>query len=93
MAEIYLNPESAVSWASEGNEAEGQAAITAAVDEEAQEAIKAATTLLQQMRPADMESNRYKVWQQPPSHLMAGWSSMNGLPCLLASREAKLPSP
>jgi hypothetical protein len=63
MAEIYLNPENNISWASEGGEADGSqsGAAAAAVDAETQEAIKAASTLLQQLRPADMESNKYKV--------------------------------
>jgi hypothetical protein len=62
MAEIYLNPENNISWASEGGEADGsQSGAAAAVDAETQEAIKAASTLLQQLRPADMESNKYKV--------------------------------
>lgn len=61
MAEIYLNPENDVSWASEGSEADGQPAAAATVDAEAQEAIKAASALLQQLRPAEMESNKYKV--------------------------------
>lgn len=61
MAEIYLNPENAVNWASEGSEGDGQAAMTAEVNVEAQEAIKAASMLLQQMRPDDMQSNKYKV--------------------------------
>jgi hypothetical protein len=62
MAEIYLNPENNISWASEGGEADGsQSSAAAAVDAETQEAIKAASTLLQQLRPADMESNKYKV--------------------------------
>jgi hypothetical protein len=59
MAEIYLNPENNISWASEGGEADGSQ--SGAADAETQEAIKAASTLLQQLRPADMESNKYKV--------------------------------
>uniref|UniRef100_A0A383W643 Uncharacterized protein n=1 Tax=Tetradesmus obliquus TaxID=3088 RepID=A0A383W643_TETOB len=62
MAEIYLNPENHISWASEGGEADGsQSGSAAAVDVDTQEAIRAAGTLLQQLRPADMESNKYKV--------------------------------
>jgi hypothetical protein len=71
MAEIYLNPENNISWASEGGEADGsQSGAAAAVDAETQEAIKAASTLLQQLRPADMESNKFKVCLQS---LQAAW--------------------
>ncbi|KAF6259487.1 intraflagellar transport protein [Scenedesmus sp. NREL 46B-D3] len=62
MAEIYLHPENNISWASAGGEADGsQPGAAGAVDAETQEAVKAASTLLQQLRPADMESNKYKV--------------------------------
>jgi hypothetical protein len=65
MAEIYLHPENNISWASEGGEAEGsQSGAAAAVDADTQEAIRAASTLLQQLRSADMESNKYKVGLQ-----------------------------
>lgn len=62
MAEIYLNPENDVSWASESGETEGsQPGAAGANGAETQEAVKAASTLLQQLRPADMESNKFKV--------------------------------
>ncbi len=62
MAEIYLNPDNDVSWASEGGEAD---AAPAAVDAETQDAIKAASTLLQQLKPAHMESSKFKVGTVP----------------------------
>ncbi len=49
-------------------------------DPEAAEAVRTATTLLHQLRPADMQSNRYKVPILPP------WSAMHSCWLLHACR-------
>lgn len=59
MAEVYLDPSAQVCWASEGG------AVDAAGndDADARSTADAARSLLQQLRPADMESSKYKVRQ------------------------------
>lgn len=57
MAEIYLNPDNDISWAG----AEGEADTAPTSDSDTREAINAAATLLQQLKPSDMQSSRYKV--------------------------------
>lgn len=57
MAEIYLNPESDVNWAtdSESDVSHQQA------DGDARESVRAAGTLLKQLKAADMQSSKFKV--------------------------------
>lgn len=57
MAEIYLNPESDVNWAtdSDADVSPHQA------DGDARESVRAAGTLLRQLKASDMQSSKYKV--------------------------------
>lgn len=68
MAEIYINPEHDISWFDADGDGVGVASgAGAAADAQpggaAHEAVQAASKLLQQLRPSDMQSSRYKVWQ------------------------------
>jgi hypothetical protein len=56
MAEIYLNPESDVNWATD-NEAD----VTPRPDGDSRESVQAAGTLLKQLKTSDMQSSKYKV--------------------------------
>lgn len=56
MAEIYLNPESDVNWATD-NEADA----TPQPDGGSRESVQAAGTLLKQLKTSDMQSSKYKV--------------------------------
>jgi tetratricopeptide repeat protein 21B len=64
MAEVYLNPENDVAWTAdeaEGDQRGGNSGSGMATAAETAETIKAASTLLQQLKPEDLESNKCKV--------------------------------
>ena len=63
MAEVYLNPENDVAWTADDAEEDqrGSSGGGMATAAETAETIKAASTLLQQLRPEDLESNKCKV--------------------------------
>lgn len=56
MAGIYLNPESDVNWATDS-----EADVTPQADGDARESVRAAGTLLKQLKASDMQSSKYKV--------------------------------
>jgi hypothetical protein len=56
MAEIYLNPESDVNWATDS-----EADVTPQVDGDSRESVRAAGTLLKQLKASDMQSSKCKV--------------------------------
>jgi len=56
MAEVYLNPESNVNWATDS-----EADVALPADADVQESVKAAGTLLKQLKASDMQSSKYKV--------------------------------
>lgn len=57
MAEIYVNPESDVNWATDSDASD----TGAQSDSDARETVKAAGTLLKQLKAADMQSSKFKV--------------------------------
>jgi hypothetical protein len=56
MAEVYLNPENDVNWATD-NEAD----MKPQSDADARESVRAAGTLLKQLKPSDMHTSKHKV--------------------------------
>jgi hypothetical protein len=56
MAEIYLNPESDVNWATDS-----EADVTPQADGDSRESVRAAGTLLKQLKASDMQSSKCKV--------------------------------
>lgn len=61
MAEIYLNPDSDVNWATDS-----EADATPQQDGDSRESVQAVGTLLKQLKTSDMQSTKYKVSGQPP---------------------------
>lgn len=56
MAEIYLNPQSKVNWATDQDSDADTQPVGEALD-----SVKAAVTLLKQLQPSDMQISKYKV--------------------------------